>query len=393
MTLNQMGLDPRPHDPRGVFASILIAATVLAGLAGFSWGCGGAGNVDPDIALRAACYAAGGIWDVDARTCRLPEPPDAEPEEPPSTEPEEPTTPDDPLASVPWCHELDPPATCSTSAVPCKHNPTTDPTHAELAPACPEEPAPPAPPDAAPGPADCPSEAQLVDATCSSPLFHDAIKAATKKVDDIQGTPRERQDAVAASLETPDRCVISGKEAIFVERPDGLYGEYHVVHSSQGTWTNSGRGKWIGCHAVGGSSQPPEPEPEPPSGSVCSDCSLSACPSFVKWSAKCPNPHGTWLDCAALWGPASHCAATGQANRYPCPILPEGDPERARCEVCCMGGPPLARCSVGDVAHPPPTDEWPDGNPWLSACVDATAEWLSYSLPDGSHESKRRALR
>lgn len=371
MTLNQFIGDPRQRDPRGI---VLALVTIAAAIAAFSWGCASGGGIpiDPDVATRVACLAAGGIWDVDARTCRLPEPPDQEPEEPPSTEPEEPKTPDDPLADVAWCHELEPPATCSSAAVPCKHQPPGE--APELAPACPEEPA---PPDTEPGPAGCPVEPQLVDATCSSPLFHDAIRAATTAIGNRAGTPRERQDAVAASLETPDRCVISGKEAIFVERPDGLYGEYHVVHSSQGTWTNSGRGKWIGCHAVGGQSHQPGPGPG------CQGCSMSSFPAFVKFSAACPKKHGNWWDCAALFGDAAYCKATGQPNKVQCPIQPEGHPERAACELCALGGPPLWRCSVGDVAHPP------NANPWLAACADDAAQWIEICVPDGSKCRRR----
>jgi len=60
-----------------------------------------------------------------------------------------PTSPPPCMASVPWCHEVVPTQTCSTTEKPCKHNPTEDPAYCELAPACvvpPEEPPPPVEP-------------------------------------------------------------------------------------------------------------------------------------------------------------------------------------------------------------------------------------------------------
>jgi hypothetical protein len=63
------------------------------------------------------------------------------------------------LPGVPWCNELTPPAQCSTPSVPCKHNPTSDPAHCQLAPACPTPaptptptPTPPPGPTPTPGP-------------------------------------------------------------------------------------------------------------------------------------------------------------------------------------------------------------------------------------------------
>jgi hypothetical protein len=70
--------------------------------------------------------------------------------------PPTPTPPPPPvmcLPGVPWCNELVPPATCSTATQPCKHNPTSDPAHCELAPDCP--PLPPVCPEACPEGQEC----------------------------------------------------------------------------------------------------------------------------------------------------------------------------------------------------------------------------------------------
>lgn len=56
--------------------------------------------------------------------------------------PIDPPPPPEPcMSEVPWCDEVD--QTCSTEESPCKHNPTQDPNHCELAPDCPVEPDPP----------------------------------------------------------------------------------------------------------------------------------------------------------------------------------------------------------------------------------------------------------
>ena len=48
------------------------------------------------------------------------------------------------LPDIPWCSDTG--QTCSTPGATCKHNPTQDPAHCELAPACAEQPVPPDPP-------------------------------------------------------------------------------------------------------------------------------------------------------------------------------------------------------------------------------------------------------
>ena len=64
--------------------------------------------------------------------------------------PIEPPPPPECLPGIPWCHEVD--QSCSLPDKPCKHNPSSDPNHCELAPDC--EAPPPPPPD----PGVCPKE-------------------------------------------------------------------------------------------------------------------------------------------------------------------------------------------------------------------------------------------
>ena len=72
-----------------------------------------------------------------------PRPPFPTPRPTPTPTPTPEPTPIPPcLPAVPWCSDLTPPAQCSSATVPCKHNPTQDPYHCELAPACPETPIP-----------------------------------------------------------------------------------------------------------------------------------------------------------------------------------------------------------------------------------------------------------
>ncbi len=49
----------------------------------------------------------------------------------------DPTPPPECLPGIPWCDQVN--QTCSKPDSPCKHNPTSDPNHCELAPACPPE--------------------------------------------------------------------------------------------------------------------------------------------------------------------------------------------------------------------------------------------------------------
>lgn len=62
----------------------------------------------------------------------------------PQPPPEPPPEPEPCLPEIAWCSDVG--QTCSSEVSPCKHNPTQDPNHCELAPTCPVEPEPPEPP-------------------------------------------------------------------------------------------------------------------------------------------------------------------------------------------------------------------------------------------------------
>lgn len=68
----------------------------------------------------------------------------------PTPEPSPTPTPSVCLPDVPWCHEVN--QTCSFPDNPCKHNPSQDPNHCELAAPCPEMPPTPEPTPTPPNP-------------------------------------------------------------------------------------------------------------------------------------------------------------------------------------------------------------------------------------------------
>ena len=151
---------------------------------------------------------------------------------------------------APWCDEVG--QQCSTPESPCAHNPTTNPKHCELAADC-TEPPPPVPPP----PPGCVNEPNLIATTCFSEQFRKEVKKATDTLGDLTGgDPQKNLGKVAEQLrvQMPGRCVIAGIEAVFIVRDDGKYEENHTVFFGNGGWTNSGYGKYIGCHydATGG---------------------------------------------------------------------------------------------------------------------------------------------
>jgi hypothetical protein len=83
----------------------------------------------------------------------------------------------------------------------------------------------------------------------SGGLYHAEIKAATDALGPLPAlTWTEKLDRLAKRLQKDTGwCWFAGGEALFVIREDGLWGEYHAV-ATNGGWTNSGRGKWIGVH-------------------------------------------------------------------------------------------------------------------------------------------------
>lgn len=255
---------------------------------------------------------------------------------------------------APWCHGLNPPQSCSTPDSPCVHNPTTNPEHCELAPACQDPP--PDPTCDPPGP--IPSgylERQLVPVGDPTPKYHDQVFTATRALGERrQCTPRENLDALASqlALQLPGTPIISGIEAVFIERaPAGLWDEYHAVSFADSSWTNNGRGKYKGAHRY-----------DP----------LDCGGSFAKWNPECPKAQGPWYHCTPLVGPdIEYCRAQGWDREF-CPPRPNGDPEREACEVQVMKGDPDWRSDGRVVLRNRLMARTPDGT------------WLEICLPDGT---------
>jgi hypothetical protein len=189
----------------------------------------------------------------------------------------------------------------------------------------------------------CADEVNLVASTCFEQKFRLQTKTATNTLGDRCGTFWKLNiEALAEELrvQMPERCVIAGIEAIFIQRDDGKYEERHAVFSANGCWTNSGFGKYIGCHlVVGGTPPPTQPPPtQPPPSGVCLD----------------PNPRGlpARFDCQRVGNlnkitctykiteGRSYCDQVCSpiepdvcyTGRNACPVRIEGDPERVPCE-------------------------------------------------------------
>ncbi len=256
---------------------------------------------------------------------------------------------------MPGCHKTKPPQQCSSEVSPCWHNPTQDPEHCEEAPACdvtpPDLPQPQCEtftdrggtfrtrsgqcdcyfgqawtPCPKPPPTGCAAETNLIATTCFEQEFRDEVKMATDILGDRCGRDwKENLDAVVEQLriQMPGRCVISGNEAVFIARNDGRYEENHTAFSHNGCWTNSGFGKYIGCHVnVTPTRECVDPDPT----------DLGA--EFVL------KKHGNDWDSTYRVRNRGYCDAVCSpkepdvcfTGRNACPLRFEGDPERKVCE-------------------------------------------------------------
>ncbi len=270
---------------------------------------------------------------------------------PPGPEPTPPTPPPEPWEcslEMPGCHETDPPQQCSSEASPCWHNPSDNPEHCEEAPSCAKPPPDPPQPQCPTftdrggtirtladepcgcwfgqvwaGNCPCAEEADLVGVACPTPGadFQDEVKEATDILGDLRGRPpNENLDKLAEQLrlQLPNRCILSGIEAVFILRDDGtdeapVYEENHAVFFGNGGWTNSGRGAFIGCHRdVGGECVDPDPT------------GLEARLKGKK--------HHQDVDTVYQVKSFNYCTEAGFTNRTWCPLRNEGDREREACE-------------------------------------------------------------
>jgi hypothetical protein len=234
-----------------------------------------------------------------------------------------------------WCV----PDECSAD---CVHNPTTDPRACER---CKPAPSPSPEPTPSPSPGECAEEAQLVATTCGGAVFNATVKQATDSLGDLTGNdPQDNLKALAQRVkeQTGRECVFAGVEALFLKRPDDKYEENHAVYFGNGSWTNSGFGKFIGCHTV---------NPNPPPG-ACTDPDPRGRPAIFTLK---PH-HQYWDSTFKIYKDYDYCVAAGFVGRGTCPVRPEGAEDREACEAAVIGvqqwqcdGAPITRlCDTND---------------------------------------------
>lgn len=314
----------------------LAAAAVLsAGVAGGTAVTVTQRNCGPDDMARACelCRAnptAPGCNELLASGACEPQPspsPTIEPSPTPTPSPTPP--PQECLPGVPWCNVVG--QTCSTPTSQCKHNPTSDPAHCELAPICPTPPPPtPTPTPPPPGGNDCMDEDRMEASSCSGEQFGAEIYKATQALGHLGPDCAENNKKLAAKLRADlGRCVIAGHEAIFILRDDGKAEENHACFYGNGTWTGSGRGKFMGCHSLPLQTEcgDPVPNPDPAKWKLTSD---------LKPQGYVDTTLTTQMQC-------DYCKSIGMGTingqvRCGCPVRPEGHPERVACERYVAGG-------------------------------------------------------
>jgi hypothetical protein len=217
-------------------------------------------------------------------------------------------------------------------------DPTPDPT---------PEPPPPAP--------FCAGEDSLVAHPAPGPQEQEKVRSAIRALGDLRGNPpRVVLDRLADEIrrQNPGQCVISGQEAVFLQRADQLWEEYHAVYFGDGSWTDSGNGKYVGTHREGGPPAPPPVEPPPVVDYGCPEprparvwTAETLPPGWGQDAIGTPRwrltggPHGQWVDTTALvWRNEPHCRAIGMSPmadgtpRGECPPRPDGHPDRLACE-------------------------------------------------------------
>jgi len=311
----------------------------------------------------------------------------------PGPEPTPTPTPWECQLQMPGCHEYDPPLSCSSTATPCWHNPTSNPQHCEEAPKC-DDPAPLPQPqceqftdrggnvrplaescDCYFGQAwnPCPSE------DCSFPqgqddnltkgpvmrLYAPTVNTAMRELTGCDiGTdcptgmePDEWMHAVIDAVKTTGLCAgrhidttPGGTDEIAVAaRCDGWWEGYKIYNYGGGKviWSpNADRPAWklndpSACSPGPGPTPTPTP---PPSG----DCPAPH-PDLDGMQFKCREHNGI-LDCTWVTvnqvdfcGSVGYCCMPNSGTndcddpacirRGGCPVRGDGDPERAACEA------------------------------------------------------------
>ena len=220
------------------------------------------------------------------------------------------------------------------------HNPTQDPKHCELTPACPPE-EPPTPPTPPPNACTVPAEGELTaaDPQCPSGQFDDKVVEATTSIGDRRvpnSSPKEVKDAAAVEnlrilaeqLRLRGFCAFDGSEAVFIHRSDGKWDEYHAVNFADAGWTY--RGKYVGCHV--GSGTTPTPPPTPPPSNGTDPSTLEA-----RFTIKLQYPASCRVDTTFQVHGRDFCNSIGFTGREWCPVAQEGDPDRQAKEVAIIG--------------------------------------------------------
>ena len=235
---------------------------------------------------------------------------------------------------------------------------------------------------------DCMNEADLVSAPCSGEQFGGAVVAATTKLGRLGPDCKANLKALAAELKrTTGKCTIGGIEAVFiVPRSDGLVEENHACFFGNGSWTNSGRGKFMGCHRISTTTPPP---PTPTDG-----CTSPLPPKVARWNMQFRN---RWWDVTPLfyngeargWGErivTGYCNSVGFARQF-CPArldCEEGKDnlkcwERRACEGRGIGNledaVPLFRCQNGQ----------PEINPLQPFQARCAPGWIEVCATDGTN--------
>ncbi len=203
----------------------------------------------------------------------------------------------------------------------------------------------------------CVPEGVLVADSCSVPELQNEVAFAIGRVGAPKPTPQASIKAVALELNREGFCATAGSEAVFVMKPNGLHEEYHVVaFGAPYGWTNSGKGKYIGCHRDKTRKQGVCGPPAVPGNSNLA-INVKYYSKFVDGTIVAKNA-------------CEYCRLAGVGwngkgvPRCGCPMRGDGNVERVACEnAASKNGPTWQTLPQGKeiVEH--------NGNPWQVACV------------------------
>jgi hypothetical protein len=188
------------------------------------------------------------------------------------------------------------------------------------------------------------NEADLVGGQPCTEEFADETLAATTKLGRLGSNCQENLDRLAAQIiADTGRCSIGGIEAIFIVRDDGLVEERHACYFGDGSWTNLGKGKFMGCHKDTRAKPDPactDPLPPPLDRFACH--TLPSRPAVEKWN------------CTPLVEGQPYCASVGMPTRQRCPVRNECPGhkcrEREACERLVVSGVPVWTFSGAGLA-------------------------------------------